>query len=77
MHRLRGWQTNDEQAERIGARDDRGTFEDQRAAGLDGNAGKSGGMRRLDRLRADGRQIGAQFLTGLGAFDQDTARPSG
>ena len=30
-------------------------------------------MRRLDRLRADGRKIRAQFLAGLGAFDQNAA----
>src|SRR5437899_13015448 len=34
-------------------------------------------MCRLYRLRSDRRQVGAQFLTWLGAFDKHTARLSG
>ena len=51
--------------------------EDQRAAGLDADAGEPGLVRRGDRLRSDRRHVGAQFLSRLGAFDDDAALLAG
>src|SRR6185312_5179388 len=70
-------QTDDEQAKRIGPLDHGGTIENERMAGLHGDARQAGGMRALNRVRADGRQIGPRLLAGLGAFDQNAARLAG
>ena len=70
-------QADDEQAERVGVAQHRLMVEDQRAAGLDADAGQPGGMRGVDRQRPDRRHVGAQFLTRLGAFDQDAALLAG
>ena len=70
-------QADDEEAEPVGRCDDAGKVEDERALRLDGDAGKAGGMRGCDGCGADGRQVDAQFLAGLGAFDEHAARLAG
>ena len=52
-------------------------LQNQGVPGLDADAGQARRVRHLDGRRSDRRQVGAQFLAGLGAFDQHAARLAG
>src|SRR5260221_11533827 len=65
---------DDEEIRRVGGGDDTRGVEDDRRAGLDGDAAQPGGERRLDSAHADRRQIGAPLLLRLGHLDEGAAR---
>ena len=74
---LRGTDPYDEKAEFVRASDRLCLLEDEGASSLDRDPRKARGMRGLDGRQADRREVGPQFLAGLGAFDQHPALAAG
>src|SRR5260221_2169314 len=66
---------DDEELGLIGGSDDPGAVEDERRAGLDGDAAQTRPAAGHNGAHADGRQVGAAFLAGLGDLDEHAAGP--
>src|SRR6266404_4295657 len=64
---------DDEELGLISGGDNPGAIEDERRAGLDRDAAQTRRAARGNCARADGRQVGAAFLAGLGDLDEHAA----